>query len=135
MKQGTIELIFVALIFMSLQFRWIRMRIKKGRTGEIDKWGKKNLQKPKLIRGSQTRFRKTFSILIFKVSKTFELMNYKILLESYAAGESISKDELSLIQSEIYSQLESIKLSLIQGCTEKLLKTFSELLKYAEVVV
>ena len=46
MKQGTIELIFFALIFLSLQFWWIRMTIKNGRTGEVDKWGQKiNSQK------------------------------------------------------------------------------------------
>ena len=41
MKQGTLELIFFALIFLSLQFCWIRMTIKNGRTGEVDKWGQK----------------------------------------------------------------------------------------------
>ena len=41
MKQGTIELIFFALIFLSLQVWWIRMTIKNGRTGEVDKWGQK----------------------------------------------------------------------------------------------
>ena len=41
MKQGTIEIILFALIFLSLQFWWIRMTIKKGRTGEVDKWGQK----------------------------------------------------------------------------------------------
>ncbi len=41
MKQGTIELTFFALIFLSLQFWWIRMTIKNGRTGEVDKWGQK----------------------------------------------------------------------------------------------
>ena len=46
MKQGTIELIFFALIFLSLQFWWIMMTIKNGRTGEVDKWGQKtNSQK------------------------------------------------------------------------------------------
>ena len=46
MKQGTIELILFALIFLSLQFWWIRMTIKNGRTGEVDKWGQKtNSQK------------------------------------------------------------------------------------------
>ena len=45
MKQGTIELIFFALIFLSLQFWWIRMTIKNGRTGEVDKWGQKINQK------------------------------------------------------------------------------------------
>jgi len=41
MKQGTIELIFFALIFLILQFWWIRMTIKNGRTGEVEKWGQK----------------------------------------------------------------------------------------------
>jgi len=45
MKQGTIELIFFALIFLSLQFWWIRMTIKNGRTGEVDKWGQKTNKK------------------------------------------------------------------------------------------
>ena len=36
-----IDLIFFALIFLSLQFWWIRMTIKNGRTGEVDKWGQK----------------------------------------------------------------------------------------------
>ena len=38
-------------------------------------------------------------------------MNYQILLESYAAGEGINKDELSLLELELDSQLESIKFS------------------------
>ena len=41
MKQGTLELIFFALIFLSLQFWWIRMTIKNGRTGGVDKRGQK----------------------------------------------------------------------------------------------
>ena len=45
MKQGTIELIFLGLIFVSLQFWWIRMTIKNGRTGEVDKWGQKTNKK------------------------------------------------------------------------------------------
>ena len=32
-------------------------------------------------------------------------MNYQILLESYAAGEDISEDELSLLELELDSQL------------------------------
>jgi len=39
MRQGTLELIIFALIFLSLQFWWIRMTLKNGRTGEVDKWG------------------------------------------------------------------------------------------------
>ena len=45
MKEGTLELIFFALIFLSLQFWWIRMTIKNGRTGEVDKWGQKTSSK------------------------------------------------------------------------------------------
>ena len=45
MKQGTLELIFFALIFLSLQVWWIRMTIKNGRTGEVDKWGQKTNKK------------------------------------------------------------------------------------------
>ena len=45
MKQGTIELILFALIFLSLQFWWIRMTIQNGRTGEVDKWGQKTASK------------------------------------------------------------------------------------------
>ena len=41
MEQGTIELILFAIVFISLQFWWIRMTIKNGRTGEVDKWGQK----------------------------------------------------------------------------------------------
>ena len=41
MRQGTLELIFFALFFLSLQFWWISMTIKNGRTGEVDKWGQK----------------------------------------------------------------------------------------------
>ena len=41
MKQGTIELILFGLIFLSLQFWWIRMNIKNGRNGEGDKCGQK----------------------------------------------------------------------------------------------
>tara|TARA_B100000965_G_scaffold406489_1_gene445678 strand:+ start:2495 stop:2686 length:192 start_codon:yes stop_codon:yes gene_type:complete len=41
MKQGTIELVFLGLFFFSLQFWWVRMTIKNGRTGEVDKWGRK----------------------------------------------------------------------------------------------
>ena len=45
MKQGTIEIILLALIFISLQFWWIRMTIKNGRTGEVGKWGQKTSSK------------------------------------------------------------------------------------------
>ena len=45
MKQGTIELIFFALIFLSLQFWWIMMTIKNGRTDDVDTWGQKTSSK------------------------------------------------------------------------------------------
>ena len=45
MKQGTIELILFALIFLSLQFWWIRMTIQNGRTGDVDKSGQKTTSK------------------------------------------------------------------------------------------
>ena len=45
MKQGTTELILFGLIFLSLQFWWIKMTIKNGRTGEVDKWGQKTPSK------------------------------------------------------------------------------------------
>ena len=44
MRQGTIELILLAVAFLALQFWWIRMTIKNGRTGEVDKWGQKTNQ-------------------------------------------------------------------------------------------
>ena len=46
-------------------------------------------------------------------------MNYQILLDSYAASECINKKEISLLELELDSQLESIKFSRTQGCTEK----------------
>ena len=46
-------------------------------------------------------------------------MNYHILIESYAAGEWINKDEISLLELVLDSQLESIKFSRTKGCPEK----------------
>ena len=45
MRQGTIELIILAIAFLALQVWWIKMTIKEGRTGEVDKWGQKTIQK------------------------------------------------------------------------------------------
>ena len=53
-------------------------------------------------------------------------MNYQILLLSYAAGEWINKDEISLLELELDSQLESIKYSRTQGCTDKAPKHICE---------
>jgi len=61
MKQGTTELIFFALIFLSLQFWWIRMTIKNGRTGEVDKWGQKtNKQTPNELDKAKQDLEKLF---------------------------------------------------------------------------
>ena len=61
MKQGTIELIFFALIFLILQFWWIRMTIKNGRTGEVDKWGQKtNKIKPNELEKAKQDLEKLF---------------------------------------------------------------------------
>ncbi len=43
-------------------------------------------------------------------------MNYQMLLECYCKGVTISKDEAELLDIELYSQLESIKVSRTQGC-------------------
>ena len=53
-------------------------------------------------------------------------MNFQILLESYSNGEDINKSELSLIELEFDSQLESIKFSRSQGCTNKAPKNICE---------
>ncbi len=45
MRQGTIELTLLAVAFLALQVWWIRITIKNGRTGEVDKWGQKTIQK------------------------------------------------------------------------------------------
>ena len=45
MRQGTIELTLLAIAFLTLQVWWIRITIKNGRTGEVDKWGQKTILK------------------------------------------------------------------------------------------
>ena len=45
-------------------------------------------------------------------------MNYQMLLECYSKGVRISIDEAELLDIELYSQLESIKVSRTQGCIE-----------------
>ena len=45
-------------------------------------------------------------------------MNYQMLLECYAKGMPISKTEAELLDIELYSQLESIKISKSEGCTD-----------------
>ena len=53
-------------------------------------------------------------------------MNYQILLESYAAGENISEDELPLLELELDNQIETIKFSRSQGCTKEAPKHICE---------
>ena len=61
-------------------------------------------------------------------------MNYQILVESYAAGECINKDEISLLELELDSQLESIKFLALKVAQKKHQSTFARQLKYAKVV-
>ena len=46
-------------------------------------------------------------------------MNYRILLETYAASVNISEDEFPLLELELDSQIETIKLSRSQACPEE----------------
>ena len=43
-------------------------------------------------------------------------MNYQLLLEWYAEGTDITEEEAKLLDLELYSQIESIKVSRTQGC-------------------
>ena len=43
-------------------------------------------------------------------------MNYQMLMECYASGSGISEDELQMLEIELYTQIESIKVSRTQGC-------------------
>ncbi len=45
-------------------------------------------------------------------------MNYQLLLECYSSGTVITEVEVELLDLELYSQLESIKVSSEQGCLE-----------------
>ena len=45
-------------------------------------------------------------------------MNYQLLLECHAQGTKITKQEAELLDIELYSQIESIKVSRTQGCLE-----------------
>ncbi len=45
-------------------------------------------------------------------------MNYQLLLEYYAQGTKINQKEAELLDLELYAQIESIKVSRIQGCLE-----------------
>ena len=45
-------------------------------------------------------------------------MNYQLLLECHASGTKITKEEAKLLDIELYTQIESIKVSRTQGCTK-----------------
>ena len=45
-------------------------------------------------------------------------MNYQLLLECYACGTEIDALEVELLDLELYSQIQSIKVSSSQGCLE-----------------
>ncbi|ABX09386.1 hypothetical protein [Prochlorococcus marinus] len=45
-------------------------------------------------------------------------MNYQLLLEYYSSGTNFTLQEIDLLDIELYSQLESIKVSSSQGCLE-----------------
>ncbi len=43
-------------------------------------------------------------------------MNYPLLLECYSSGSEMTKDELQMLEIELETQIESIKVSRTQGC-------------------
>tara|TARA_Y100001968_G_scaffold265649_1_gene254884 strand:+ start:237 stop:542 length:306 start_codon:yes stop_codon:yes gene_type:complete len=43
-------------------------------------------------------------------------MNYQLLLECYSSGSELTKDELQMLEIELDTQIESIRVSLTQGC-------------------
>ena len=45
-------------------------------------------------------------------------MNYQLLLECYASGSEMSEDELQMLEIELDTQIESIKVSRTQGCVK-----------------
>ncbi len=45
-------------------------------------------------------------------------MNYQMFLECYASGSDITEAELQMLEIELFTQIESIKVSRTQGCLE-----------------
>ena len=43
-------------------------------------------------------------------------MNYQLLLECYSSGSEMTQDELQMLEIELDTQIESIKVSRTQGC-------------------
>ncbi len=62
-------------------------------------------------------------------------MHYQILPESHATIESISNNALQLHELGLYDQLETIKLSGTQACTEEATNIFAKQHKLAKVIV
>ena len=61
--------------------------------------------KEKLIELEKAKkIQKTFSILIFNNTKSLQIMNYKIMIESQATAIGINTNELSLLGLELDSQ-------------------------------
>ena len=54
------------------------------------------------------------------------------MLEGYAGGESISKDELTLLELEIETQIENIKFSRSQDCTKEAPKNICKAARVCE---
>ena len=45
-------------------------------------------------------------------------MNYQLLLECFSSGSEMTKDELQMLEIELDTQIESIKVSRTQGCLQ-----------------
>ena len=45
-------------------------------------------------------------------------MNYQLLLECYSTGTEMTEDELQMLEIELDTQIESIKVSRTQGCLQ-----------------
>tara|TARA_Y100001968_G_scaffold285775_1_gene285998 strand:+ start:312 stop:548 length:237 start_codon:yes stop_codon:yes gene_type:complete len=43
-------------------------------------------------------------------------MNFQLLLECYSSGSEMTKTELQMLEIELDTQIESIKVSRTQGC-------------------
>ena len=45
-------------------------------------------------------------------------MNYQLLIECYSTGVTFTEDELQMLEIELYTQIESIKVSRTQDCLQ-----------------
>ena len=62
-------------------------------------------------------------------------MNYQLLIECYSSGSEMTKDELHMLEIELDTQIESIKVSPTQGCLKLHRNIFVRMLLYARVVL